>query len=382
KRKRTDGPTILVETLSKWNEINKDGKAKTHKPPAKGSTKGCMKGKGGPENSKCSFRGVRQRTWGKWVAEIQQPNGGKKLWLGTFGSAVEGALAYDEATRNNVCEASKSEVDVTGISNDDMLDIDEFLDVMVEYECSQAQGLKTKQNVSEATAKEVEVMGIQDKNFFDIDELFGDMNQKGQYDAWFENKVDGFDFNFLDTEFEDYNFTLDDLDGPKILAETLAKWNEINKDGKSKTRKPPAKGSTKGCMKGKGGPENSKCSFRGVRQRTCGKSVAEIQQPNGGKKLWLGTFGSAVEASKSKVDVTGISNDDMLDIDEFLDVMVEYECIQAQGLKTAQNTGQYDAWFENKVDGFDFNFLDTDFEDYNFTLEDLGISLDPAEPVM
>nr|GFD25070.1 dehydration responsive element binding protein [Tanacetum cinerariifolium] len=66
---------------------------------AKGSTKGCMKGKGGPENSKCSFRGVRQQTCGKWVAEIQQQNGGKKLWLGTFGFAVEGALAYDEAAR-------------------------------------------------------------------------------------------------------------------------------------------------------------------------------------------------------------------------------------------------------------------------------------------
>nr|GEV77531.1 zinc finger, CCHC-type [Tanacetum cinerariifolium] len=201
KRKRTDGPKILAETLAKWNEINKDGKAKTRKPPAKGSTKGCMKGKGGPENSKCSFRGVS--------------------------SVVEGALAYDEAARaiygpsnevresktaqNNVCEASKSEVDVTGISNDDMLDIDDFLGVMVEYEYSQAQGLKTTQNVSEATAKEVQVTGTPDKNFFDIDELLGDMNQKGQYDAWFENKVDGFDFDFLDTKFEDYNFTLEDL---------------------------------------------------------------------------------------------------------------------------------------------------------------------------
>nr|GEY14806.1 DREB2 transcription factor [Tanacetum cinerariifolium] len=99
KRKRTNGPKILAETLAKWNEINKDGKAKTRKHPAKGSTKGCMKGKGGPENSKCSFRGVRQRTCGKSIAEIQQPNGGKKLWLGTFGSTVEGALAYDEAAR-------------------------------------------------------------------------------------------------------------------------------------------------------------------------------------------------------------------------------------------------------------------------------------------
>nr|GEY14807.1 hypothetical protein [Tanacetum cinerariifolium] len=67
------------------------------------------------------------------------------------------------------------------------------------------------QNVSEATAKEIEVTAIPDKNFFDIDELLGNINQKGQYDAWFENNVDGFDFDFLDTEFEDYNFTLEEL---------------------------------------------------------------------------------------------------------------------------------------------------------------------------
>ncbi|KAL6858977.1 hypothetical protein ACP4OV_017979 [Aristida adscensionis] len=50
---------------------------------------------GGPKDP--SWTGVRRRHWGRWASEIRMPRSRARLWIGTFPTARQAALAYDAA---------------------------------------------------------------------------------------------------------------------------------------------------------------------------------------------------------------------------------------------------------------------------------------------